>query len=157
MKLVEMEAEMRSLLDAPAPAVLTLYRADGEALISPVWFRVNGDAFEIVVAITDHKLEHLRRDPRCVLLIFETVPPFRGVAVRGRATLVPDAESQARLAIASRYLGPEDGRRYADLARRPPGMVVRVPTSDARAWDLRANIPSLDRGGGAEQAERTVP
>jgi hypothetical protein len=29
MKLVEMEAEMRSLLDAPAPAVLTLYRADG--------------------------------------------------------------------------------------------------------------------------------
>ena len=148
MKLVEMEAEMRSLLDAPAPAVLTLYRADGEALISPVWFRVNGDAFEIVVAITDHKLEHLRRDPRCVLLIFETVPPFRGVTVRGRATLVPDTGSQARLAIASRYLGPEGGRRYADLARRPPGMVVRLPTSDARAWDLRANLPSSDRGGG---------
>ena len=97
-----MEAEMRSLLDAPAPAVLTLYRADGEAFVSPVWFRVNDDAFEVVVAITDHKLEHLRRDPRCVLLIFESVPAFRGVSVRGRATLVPDTGSQARLAIASR-------------------------------------------------------
>lgn len=72
---------MQSLLDAPSPAVITLYRADGEALLSPVWFRVNADAFEVVMAIGDLKLGHLRRDPRCVLLIFETIPPFRGVQV----------------------------------------------------------------------------
>ncbi|MBA2634717.1 MAG: pyridoxamine 5'-phosphate oxidase family protein [Chloroflexi bacterium] len=51
----------------------------------------------------DRKLEHLRRDPRCVLLIFETVPPFRGVRVRGRATIEPDTNATTRLAIASRY------------------------------------------------------
>lgn len=132
---------MRSLIDAPSAAVLTLYREDGEAIVSPVWFRVHDDAFEVVVAITDRKLEHLRRDPRCVLLVFETVPPFRGIEVRGRATLTADEDARARLAIASRYLGSERGRQYADLARRPPGLVVRLPIGQARAWDLGAKLP----------------
>ena len=125
--------------------MLTTYRRDGSALVSPVWFRVNDQAFEMVVAAGDLKLAHLRRDPRCVLLVFEAVPPFRGVTVRGRATLVPDDGSRTRLAMASRYLGPEDGRRYADPARRPPGVVVRLPVSDARAWDLSASLPPANR------------
>jgi len=135
-------AELRSLLDAPSPATLTLHREDGEAITSPVWFRVHDDALEVVVASTDHKLEHLRRDPRCVLLIFEAVRPFRGVQVRGRATIEPDEGARTRLAIASRYLGPEDGRAYADLARRPPGFVVRLPLSAARAWNLADKLSS---------------
>jgi hypothetical protein len=44
---------VRPLLDAPSPAVLTLYRPDGSALVSQVWFRVNGDAFEVVIAAGD--------------------------------------------------------------------------------------------------------
>jgi len=128
--------ELRSLLDAPSPATLTLYRGDGEAITSPVWFRVHDDAFEVVVAASDQKLEHLRRHPRCVLLVFESVPPFRGVEVRGQATIQKDEGARARLAIASRHLGPEGGRAYADPARRPPGFVIRLPMSAARAWDL---------------------
>ena len=140
-RLVESAEAMRSLLDRPSPAVLVLRREDGEPIVSPVWFRVHDEAFEVVVATTDHKLEHLRRDPRCVLLVFEAVPPFRGVQVRGRATIIPDEGAQARLAIASRYLGPEDGARYADLARRQPGVVVRLPLAAARAWDLADKLP----------------
>jgi len=54
----------------------------------------------------------------------------------GAATLTVDDGAKARLAIASRYLGPERGRAYADLERRPPGFVVRWPSEAARAWDL---------------------
>ena len=89
MKLADTLAEMGSLLDAPSPAVLVLYREDGAALVSPVWFQVHDEAFEVVVAMGDRKLPHLRRDPRCVLLVFETVPPFRGVQVRGRPPSSP--------------------------------------------------------------------
>jgi PPOX class probable F420-dependent enzyme len=141
MKLDLDAAELRSLFDAPSPATLTLHGENGEAVTSPVWFRVAGDTFEVVIAASDRKLEHLRRDPRCVLLIFESSRPFRGVEVRGRATFVPDEGAQARLAIASRYLGPEAGRAYADLGRRPPGVVVRLPASSARAWDLADKLP----------------
>ena len=31
---------VRSLLEAPSPAVLTVYRADGSAVVTPVWFRI---------------------------------------------------------------------------------------------------------------------
>ena len=131
---------MQSLLDAASPATLTHYEENGDAVTSPVWFRVNDDAFEVVIALKDHKLELLRRDPRCTLLIFETAPPFRGVRVRAKAELVPDEGSVTRLAIATRYLGAEGGRQYADLDRRPPGFVVRLRASFAKAWDLSASL-----------------
>ena len=92
-------------------------------------------------ATSDRKLAHLRRDPRCVLLIFEAAPPFRGVMVRERASIVVDEGAQARLAIATRYLGPRGGRAYADLDRRPPGWVLRFPVAAARAWHLGDELP----------------
>jgi len=61
---------LRSLIDAPSPAVLTTYRKDGSANVSPVWFRWHGGAFEVVIAHGDVKLKHLARDPRCALLVF---------------------------------------------------------------------------------------
>ena len=78
---------VRSLLEAASPAVLTTYRRDGSALVRPVWFRWNAPAFEVVVAEGDVKLEHLRRDPRCVLVVFEAIPPFRGIEVRAASIL----------------------------------------------------------------------
>lgn len=130
---------------------------DGEVIVSPVWFRVHDDAFEVDMASGHRKLPLLRRDPRCTLLIFETMPPFRGVPARSRATLAPDDGARTRLAIASRYLSEELGRRYADTQRRPPGAIVRLPLADARAWDLSASLPwphELQGAGGSLDPRR---
>jgi hypothetical protein len=140
-KLDPLDPVLRSLVDAPSPATLTLYREDGEAVTSPVWFRVADDWFEAVVAAADAKLALLRRDPRCLLLVFEAARPFRGILVRATALIVPDDGARVRLAIASRYLGPDGGRAYADLSRRPPGYVVKLPLAEARAWDLADKLP----------------
>ena len=141
MKLDPLDPKLRSLIDEPSPATLTIYGDDGQAITTPVWFRLAGDAFEVIVAAADPKLEHLRRDPRSLLVIFEALPPFRGIQVRAAASIVPNEGAQTRLAIASRYLGPEGGRAYADLSRRPPGFVIRVPLETARAWDLADKLP----------------
>ena len=77
---------LRSLLEAPAPAVLTTYRNDGSAHPVPVWFHWTGEAFEVVVAKEDVKLRHLARDRRCVLVVFEAVRPFRSVRCAGWAS-----------------------------------------------------------------------
>ncbi len=135
--------ELRSLLESPSPATMTVMRADGEPVTSPVWFRLHDEAIEFVVAASDAKLEHLRRDPQCVLLIFEAVRPFRGVLVRDRATLSLDDGAQARLAIATRYLGRDHARQYADLDRRPPGWIVRVPVAAGRGWSLADTLPPV--------------
>jgi len=114
-------AGVRSLLEAPSPAVLTTYRKDGSALVSPVWFRWSDGRFEVVIAKGDLKLRHLARDPRCVLVVFEAVRPFRGVEVRGVSELVECDVSSARAAIAGRYLGVGDGARFAAERRSKPG------------------------------------
>jgi hypothetical protein len=36
---------VRSLIESPAPAVLTTHRRDGSVHVSPVWFRWTGDSF----------------------------------------------------------------------------------------------------------------
>jgi hypothetical protein len=47
---------VRSLLEGSSPAVLTTYRDDGSALVSPIWFRWSKPAFEVVIAEDDVKV-----------------------------------------------------------------------------------------------------
>ena len=133
---------VRSLLEAPAPAVLTTYRKDGSAQPSPVWFRWSDGGFEVVIAHGDLKLRHLARDPRCVLVVFESVRPFRGVEARGVGELVECDVSSARAAIASRYLGASDGARFAAARRSKPGVVLRLAAASPRVWDLSGILPA---------------
>lgn len=132
--------DVQSLLDAPSPAVLTTYRKDGSALTTPVWFRFNEGAFEVVLAEGDVKRQHLARTPRCLLVVFEAVPPFRAVEVKGEPELVERDVTELREAIASRYLGVERGRRFAARRRSPQGTLLRLVPHDPRIWDLTAAI-----------------
>jgi PPOX class probable F420-dependent enzyme len=132
---------VRSLLEAPSPAVLTTYRKDGMANVSPVWFRWVEGAFEVVIAAGDVKLRHLARDPRCALLVFEAVPPFRGVEVRGTGELVECDVTALRADIAGRYLGTSEGERFAAARRSKPGVLLRLAASEPRVWDLSKILP----------------
>ena len=134
--------EFDSLLRAPSPAVLTTYRKDGAAVTSPVWFRFHDNTFEVVIAREDVKLRHLAARPQCELVVFEAVPPFRGVRVRSRHPMLdPAGAQQARAEIAARYLGEERGKRFA-AGRASPGVVLRLPWEGAKTWDLTPILPS---------------
>ena len=117
------------------------YRRDGSALVSPVWFRFAGGIFEVVIAEDDIKLVHLARDPRCALVVFEAVPPFRGVEVAGEPELVRRDVTEARATIAGRYLGAEAGRRFAE-ERSIPGVLLRLVPKSPRIWDLSEILPA---------------
>jgi len=130
-----------SLLEAPSPAVLTTYRTDGTAVASPVWFQFRDGGFEVVIAEGDVKLRHLAASPQCSLVVFEAVPPFRGVRVQGKPTLTRQGASEARRSIADRYLGREQGERFA-AQRAAAGVLLRLPALHARAWDLLAILPA---------------
>jgi PPOX class probable F420-dependent enzyme len=133
--------KVRSLVDAPSPAVLGTYRKDGSAFVSPVWFRWNDGAFEVVIAEGDVKLRHLAANPDCILVVFEAVPPFRGVEVRGTAELIAGDVAAARREIAGRYLGEDAGARFA-AERTKPGVLLRLAAREPRVWDLAPILPS---------------
>lgn len=104
-----------------------------------MWFRYTGEAFEVVVAKSDVKLQQLTRDPRAVLMIFEAVAPFRGVRIRADVELDDAHTEDVRRAISSRYLGTETAQAF--VAERGEGVVVRLPASAARVWDLSGILP----------------
>ncbi len=131
----------RSLLEAPSPCVLTTYRKDGSALVSPVWFRWHDDAFEVVIAKGDFKLSHLAANPRCSLVVFEAVRPFRGIEVRGEPELIDCDVGPVRADIAGRYLGETDGARFAAERSAKPGVLLRLVPEEPRVWDLSAILP----------------
>jgi PPOX class probable F420-dependent enzyme len=131
---------VRSLIESAAPAVLTTYRGDGSAHVSPVWFHWTGDSFEVVIAKGDVKLRHLGRDPRCVFVVFEAGRPFRGVEIRGEPQLIDTDVTAIRAVVAGKYLGAAAGERFAAKRRAKPGVILRLPAGDARVWDLSAII-----------------
>ena len=73
-------------------------------------------------------------------MVFETAPPFRGVAVEAEAELVEGDVTEVRAEIAGRYLGAARGRRFAH-ERTKPGVLVRLVAGEPRTWDLAAILP----------------
>lgn len=136
----DLAPEILDLLDNPSPAVLTTYRKDGTAATSPVWFRRAGDVLEVVIARGDVKLRHLAARPQCALLVFEAIPPFRGIRVEGTPTLDDPTATEARRSIAGRYLGHEAGTQFTDS--RKPGTLIRLSLTTAHAWNLTSILPS---------------
>jgi uncharacterized protein len=134
--------DVQTLLDAPSPASLTTYRRDGTALTTPVWFRFHAGAIEIVLAEGDVKRKHLARTPRCILVVFEVVVPFRGVEVKGQPELIEQDVTEAREVIAGRYVGEDRGRRFAANRRSRRGTLLRLVPDQPRVSDLAAALPA---------------
>jgi hypothetical protein len=44
--------------------------------------------------------------------------------------------------IAGRYLGTDDGRRFASARISKPGVLLRLSAADPRVWDLSAMLPA---------------
>jgi PPOX class probable F420-dependent enzyme len=127
-------ADLGDLLELPLLAVLATYRRNGTVLLSPVWHEWRDNGFNLVTGSGDVKAGHLRRDSRASIVVCEDGPPNRGLELRARARLnMPEDRSILRR-IATRYLGPERGERYAETAG--DDLLIRLEPGELRAWDF---------------------
>jgi PPOX class probable F420-dependent enzyme len=138
--------DLADLLELPLVAVLGTYRKDGSVLLSPVWHQWRDGGFDVVVYSSDIKLQHLRRDPRASIVVYESDPPYRGLEVRGEARLMQDGVVEALTAMAVRYLGPENGPAYAETAGASESVLVRLEPGQARGWDFADDMAQFERG-----------
>jgi PPOX class probable F420-dependent enzyme len=126
--------ELGDLLEQPLVAVLATYRRNGTVLLSPVWHQWRDGGFDVVTGSRDVKVQHLRRDPRASFVVYEHVPPYRGIELRTEARLEDAADTVRRIAI--RYLGERDGAAYADGDGAADDTLIRLEPGDVRAWDF---------------------
>jgi PPOX class probable F420-dependent enzyme len=125
--------DLGDLLQQPLVAVLATYRRSGDVLLSPVWHEWRDGGFDVVSGAQDTKVQHIRRDPRASIVVYEHGPPYRGIEVRAEARLEQTSRDTVRR-IASRYLGDEAGAAYADGAE--DDTVIRLEPGVLRAWDF---------------------
>ena len=98
--------------------------------------------FNVAVGAGDIKTRHIERDARVSISVAEDTSPYRGIEVRGRATVGKEGTEEVTRRIAIRYLGPEQGARYADLMSQADLALIRIEPGVLRVWDF-ADDPDL--------------
>lgn len=126
--------DLGDLLELPLLAVLATYRPDGTVLLSPVWHEWRDNGFQVVTGSRGAKTGHLRRDQRASIVVCEQGPPYRGIEVRGTARLGSLEDRSIVWRIATRYLGPDAGERYAESGG--DDLLIRLEPGKLRAWDF---------------------
>lgn len=126
--------DVATLLVAPKCATLATYRRDGTVLLSPVWHEWRDRGFSVHLGARGINARLLRRDPRASIVVYEDVPPYRGVELRGTARLTMEDEQEILRRVAVRYLGERDGNAYAD-GYTWSGLVLRLEPGELRIWD----------------------
>ena len=126
--------ELGDLLELPHLAVLATHRRDGTVLLSPVWHEWRDNGFNVVTGSRDVKGRHLRRDPRASIVVCEEGLPYRGLELRASARLSMPEDRSILRRIATRYLGPGAGERYAETAG--DDLLIRLEPGELRAWDF---------------------
>ena len=123
------------LLAAPKCATLATYRRDGTVLLSPVWHEWHRGGFNVHLGAGGINARLLRRDPRASIVVYDDVPPYGGVELRGQARLTSEDERATLRRLAVRYLGEQEGNAYADAATWE-GIVLRLEPGELRVWDF---------------------
>ena len=80
------------------------------------------------------KAWHLRRDTRASIVVCEDGPLNRGLELRTRVGLSMPKDRLIVRRIATRYLGREEGERYAETSG--DDVLIRMEPGELRAWDF---------------------
>jgi len=130
--------ELRDLLDGSTLAVLGTHMKDGHTLLSPVWHEYRDGGFTVVTLEDDVKSRHLKRNPMASVLVAEQRYPYRGIEIRGEATVSKPADILDTIRrVAVRYLGEERGKVYADTLEGVGLETIRLEPGTLRAWDFK--------------------
>jgi nitroimidazol reductase NimA-like FMN-containing flavoprotein (pyridoxamine 5'-phosphate oxidase superfamily) len=92
--------------------ILAIARNDKGPLALPIWYQYEDGAVIIGMGGNSLKAKLLRAAGRATMTVQTEAPPYKYVSVEGPVELLN--EQRDDFEMASRYLGPELGRWYAD-------------------------------------------
>lgn len=122
-------AEREAFLAEVHVGVLAVERPGRGPLALPIWYRCADGVVEIGMDGGSLKAQLLRAAGRATMTVQTETPPYKYVCVEGPVEVL--AEQRDDFEMASRYLGPELGRWYADNNPSTSASVVArlTPTS----------------------------
>ncbi len=127
------------LSEGTRTAVLGWVAADGRPLAAPVWFVVDNGELVFNTDKNTAKGRALARDPRVVLCVDDTSPPYAFVQVQGVVSISEDPDELLDIATRTggRYMGADRADEFGRRNGVPGELVVRVkPTKVIAAFDV---------------------
>ena len=130
-------------------AVLTTINADGTPLQTPIWYLYRDGIIYMRTGEESAKAGNIRRDPRVSVCVQDERPPYRGVTVRGTASIEPPQEDVAAQ-MSRHYLGAIAGYFYLHLRSRreieeSADTLVAVKPERMFGWDYAPQTPLVGR------------
>ena len=111
--------------------ILAIARPGRGPLALPIWYQYRDGAVEIGMSGDSIKATLLRAAGRATLTVQTETPPYKYVSVEGPVEVL--SEQRDDFEMASRYLGPELGRWYADTNPSTETSVVARLTCESWA------------------------
>jgi PPOX class probable F420-dependent enzyme len=111
---------------------LALVRANGAAIVTPIWFLLNegpdGDELIFTTVTETIKGKAIRRDPRISLVVDDQEPPYSYVQFTAEARLTHDHDDTLEWAtrLGGRYMGADRAEEYGKRNAVPEEALVRA-------------------------------
>ena len=107
-------------------AVLATVDGKGRAHATPIWYMLDGDEIVMSVGRGGQKHRNMERNPEVTLVIDSRKVPYFALMVAGRIEIGPAPTEEDRLALATRYLGEDLGRRYVEMTAGTDTVSLRL-------------------------------
>ena len=107
--------------------VIAVERPGRAPLAVPIWYGYEPGGEVLLWTQADSMKHRLIRDAgRFTITVQDERPPYRYVTAEGDVTAIEPAEDAEVRAIAVRYLGEQDGGRFADENLNSGSIVIRM-------------------------------
>ncbi|AGB24671.1 PPOX class probable F420-dependent enzyme [Mycobacterium sp. JS623] len=127
------------LSEGTRTGLLGYLASDGRPLVAPVWFVVDNGELAFNTGKDTAKGRALARDPRVVMCVDDSRPPYSFVQVQGIAAVGEDPQDVLDIATRTggRYMGAERAEEYGRRNAVPGELVVRIkPTKVLKAFNV---------------------
>jgi hypothetical protein len=133
-----MNEEQRKFAAEVNVAVLATVDGKGRAHATPIWYMLDGDEIVMSVGRGGQKHRNVERNPEVTLVIDSRKVPYFALMVAGKIEIGPAPTEEERLALATRYLGEDVGKRYVEMTAGNDSVSLRLKERKVMEFNGRA-------------------
>ena len=121
------QQEKEAFLSEPHIGVLSIPRDGRGPLTAPIWYcYAPGESLRVMIGKNSQKAKLLAVGTRVSLCAQQETPPYKYVTAEGAVVRIAEGTEEDIVELASRYLGEEQGKVYADNMPTAGSLTVTV-------------------------------
>ena len=133
-----MNDEQRKFAAEVNVAVLATVDGKGRPHATPIWYMLDGDEIVLSVGRGGQKHRNLERNPEATLVIDSRQVPYYALMLSGPVEIGAALVDTQKLALATRYLGEEIGKRYVEMTTGDDSVSLRLRPRKVMEFNGRA-------------------